>query len=89
MNKENDIPQEDHRCTGDCESHKALDLANKVGIADRILGKLISRKLLVFGVATGLLMWFGLDPDTWGLIAMMYVGGQSIIDTVKVWKHGG
>ena len=89
MNKENDIPQEDHRCTGDCESHKALDLVNKIGIADKVLGKLVSRKLLVFGVATGLLMWFGLDPDTWGLIAMMYVGGQSVIDTVKVWKHGG
>ena len=87
--KDNDIPQEDHHCIGDCEEHEALDLVNKLGITDKILNKGISRKLLVFGIATGLLMWFGLDPDTWGLIAIMYVRGQSVIDTVKVWKHGG
>lgn len=87
--KENDIPEEDNRYTGDSESHKALELINKIGITDKILNKVISRKLLVFLTATGLFMWFGLDPDTWGLIAMMYVGGQSVIDTVKVWKHGG
>jgi hypothetical protein len=29
-----------------------------------------------------------LDPETWGLIAIVYVGGQSVIDTVKVYKHG-
>ena len=58
------------------------------GALDAIQEKIISRKLLVFGVATGLFAWFGLDPDTWGLIAMIYVGGQSVIDTVKVWKHG-
>ena len=69
----------------DCGSIAPLE---KVGAVDVILAKLISRKLLVFGVATGLLMWYGLDPDTWGLIAMIYVGGQSVIDTVKIWKHG-
>tara|TARA_Y100001973_G_C5170748_1_gene318883 strand:+ start:439 stop:705 length:267 start_codon:yes stop_codon:yes gene_type:complete len=86
--KFNDLPQEDNRCTGDCEQFEELELVNKLGITDKVLGKIISRKLLVFGTATGLLMWYGLDPDTWGLIAMIYVGGQSIIDTVKVWKHG-
>ena len=69
----------------DCDSSEPLQ---KVGALDVILSKVVSRKLLVFGVATGLFAWFGLDPDTWGLIAMIYVGGQSVIDTVKVWKHG-
>jgi len=86
--KQNDIPQEDTRLSGDCEEHEALDIVNKLGVTDKILNKVISRKLLVFLTATGLFMWYGLDPDTWGLIAMIYVGGQSIIDTVKVWKHG-
>ena len=86
--KDNDISQEGHHCIGDCEEHEALDLVNKLGVTDKILNKVISRKLLVFLTATGLFMWYGLDPDTWGLIAMIYVGGQSIIDTVKVWKHG-
>ena len=58
-----------------------------VGLLDRIQEKMVSRKLLVFIVATAL-MWYGLDPETWGLIAMMYIGGQSAIDMVKVWKWG-
>ena len=67
---------------------EALDLINKVGILDIVLSKVISRKLFVFLVATGLLVWANLDPDTWGLIAMIYVGGQSVIDMVKVWRGG-
>jgi hypothetical protein len=84
--KENDIEVAGPCATGDCD--ETPELVNKLGITDKILNKVISRKLLVFLTATGLFMWFGLDPDTWGLIAMIYVGGQSIIDTVKVWKHG-
>ena len=71
--------------SADCEEIEAI---NKLGMVDIILGKAVSRKLLVFATATGMFMWYGLDPDTWGLIAMIYVGGQSVIDTVKVWKHG-
>jgi hypothetical protein len=55
------------------------------GVLDRIQEKIISRKLLVFGVATTL-MWFGLDSETWGMIAMTYIGGQTAIDFAKVWK---
>lgn len=81
-----DIETAEHSHEGeDCGSIEPME---KAGAVDVILAKLISRKLLVFGVATGLLMWYGLDPDTWGLIAMIYVGGQSVIDTVKIWKHG-
>jgi len=83
---DHDIETAEHSHEGEnCGSIEPLE---KVGAVDVILAKLISRKLLVFGVATGLLMWYGLDPDTWGLIAMIYVGGQSVIDTVKIWKHG-
>ena len=56
------------------------------GVLDRIQEKIVSRKLLVFGAATALFIWFGLDPDTWGMIAMCYIGGQSAIDFAKVWK---
>ena len=69
------------------KSQLYLDSKTK-GVLDAVQEKVVSRKLLVFGTATGMFMWYGLDPDTWGLIAMIYVGGQSIIDTVKVWKHG-
>ncbi len=103
MKEHNDIELEGERCgvedcnddctveiceAAGCTPCSSIEALQKVGAIDVILSKVISRKLLVFGVATGLLMWYGLDPDTWGLIAMIYVGGQSIIDTVKVWKHG-
>ena len=67
---------------------KALYLDRKdKGVFDAIQEKVISRKLLVFGVATGLLYWgVGLDADTWGMIAMTYIGGQTAIDFAKVWK---
>jgi len=57
------------------------------GALDAIQERLISRKLLVFAVSTGLLYWgAGLDADTWGMIAMTYIGGQTAIDFAKVWK---
>ena len=63
-----------------------LDTTRK-GVLDAVQEKVVSRKLIVFITAT-VLMWYGLDPETWGLIAMMYIGGQSAIDMVKVWKWG-
>ncbi len=103
MSEENDIEVKNEHCgvedcnddctvetceTGKCYPCNSVETLQKAGAFDVMLSKVISRKLLVFLVATGLFAWFGLDPDTWGLIAMIYVGGQSVIDTVKVWKHG-
>lgn len=68
---------------------KELYLESKTkGALDALQEKLVSRKLLVFLTATGLLIGAGLDPDTWGMIAMFYIGGQSAIDAVQVWRHG-
>ena len=67
-----------------------LYLDNKQkGILDALQEKAISRKLLVFVSATALLWNAQLDPETWGMIAMCYIGGQSAIDFAKSWKHGG
>jgi hypothetical protein len=69
---------------------KELYIKNKdKGILDAVQEKLASRKLLVFLTATALMIWANLDPDTWGMIAMCYIGGQSAIDFAKSWKHGG
>lgn len=66
---------------------KDLYLTSKSkGILDAIQERVVSRKLLVFGASTALFMWFGLDADTWGMIAMCYIGGQSAIDFAKTWK---
>jgi len=67
---------------------KALMEGQKLGIVDKIMGRLISRKFFVFLTATVLLAYNFVDPDTWGMIAMIYIGGQTVIDAAISWKHG-
>ena len=69
------------------ESQKTWYLNSKTkGVLDTVQEKIVSRKLLVFLVATSLFVYAGLDADTWGMIAMMYIGGQSAIDFARIWK---
>ena len=58
-------------------------------LLDRLLQKAISRKLLVFLTATGLMTFSTLDSETWGLTAVVYIGGQSVVDMMKAYRHGG
>ena len=60
----------------------------KKGFLDRVQEKMVSRKLLVFLTATVLMAWSLLDPETWGMIAIVYIGGQAVVDTVRMYKHG-
>ena len=78
-------------CKEDCckrDSQGEVVSEAKLGWVDKFLGKLVSRKLLVFTTATTLLALSELDAETWGLIAVIYVGGQSVIDAVKTYKYG-
>ena len=56
------------------------------GVLDALQEKAVSRKLLVFIVATCLLAWSTLDPSDWSMIALIYIGGQSAVDIAKIWK---
>jgi hypothetical protein len=72
----------------DIKEAKALIEGQKLGLVDKIVGRLISRKFFVFLTATGLLASNFLDANTWGMIAMIYIGGQTVIDAAISWKHG-
>ena len=61
----------------------------KKGMLDAVREKMVSRKLLVFITATILVSSMQIDPETWGMIAMMYIGGQSAIDFAKIWRNVG
>ena len=83
------LPEEDDKELALEKIKKELYLNNRSkGIFDALQEKIVSRKLLVFTTSTALLIWAGLDPETWGLIATMYIGGQSVIDVAKAWRHG-
>ena len=60
----------------------------KKGWLDRITEKVISRKFTVFLTATALMLWSDLNSDTWGMIAIVYIGSQGVIDAALSWKHG-
>ncbi len=58
------------------------------GLLDALQEKLISRKLLVFAVATALMYFSDLTSETWGMIAITYIGGQTAIDFATIWRNG-
>lgn len=72
----------------DLQEIEAKQSGEKLGVIDRVVGRIISRKFFVFLTATGLMAWANLESDTWGMIAMIYIGGQSVIDAAIAWKHG-
>lgn len=63
-------------------------IPDKPGLIDKILSKIISRKLTVFAISTVLLWYNILDPDKWYQIALLYIGMQAMEDMVKLWKLG-
>ncbi len=72
----------------DIQEAQALIEGEKLGVIDKIIGRLISRKFFVFLTATGLSAYALIDSETWGMIAMIYIGGQSVIDAAIAWRHG-
>ncbi len=51
-------------------------------LLDKGLEKLISRKLLAWGTATALLLFADLTSPDWVMITCVYIGGQTVVDTV-------
>lgn len=54
---------------------------------DNFLNKWLSRKLLVFMIATSMCIFNKLQGYDWAIIAMVYIGGQSLIDLVDKYKR--
>jgi hypothetical protein len=51
-------------------------------LTDKALNKLISRKLLAWLTATALLLFADLASGDWVIITTVYIGGQTVVDTV-------
>tara|TARA_R110002020_G_scaffold82416_1_gene204029 strand:+ start:3181 stop:3366 length:186 start_codon:yes stop_codon:yes gene_type:complete len=51
-------------------------------LLDKGLEKLVSRKLLAWGTATALLLFADLTSADWVMITCVYIGGQTVVDTV-------
>ena len=57
-------------------------------VADRLLEKLMSRKLMVWLTATGLLAYSDLTSSDWVAISLAYIGLTGAADIAATWKHG-
>jgi hypothetical protein len=61
---------------------------NDRGVIDIITAKAISRKLLVWIVATVFMGLGKITPDEWTAISLGYVGVEGFSDIAMKWKHG-
>jgi hypothetical protein len=61
---------------------------NDRGVLDIITAKAISRKLLVWTVATVFMALGKITPDEWTAISLGYVGIEGFADIASKWKHG-
>jgi len=50
--------------------------------ADKALEKIVSRKLLAWATATGLMIWGNLESGDWIILSAVYIGGQTVVDSV-------
>ena len=51
-------------------------------LLDKGLNKVVSRKLLAWFTATGLLAFADLASEDWTMITVVYIGTQGVVDTV-------
>ena len=59
-------------------------------IFDSILGKLMSRKLMVWMTATSFMLFevVPLQSSDWVAISLAYIGLEGLADIATRWKHG-
>jgi len=58
----------------------------QMALVDTWLGKVTSRKLMVWVVATGLMGFSLIESADWVMISALYIGGQSVIDAIAKMK---
>ena len=66
----------------------ATEKLDKGGALDTIRKKLVSRKLMVWLTATGLMYFSNLQSSDWVAISLAYIGIQGIADIAATWRHG-
>ncbi len=57
-------------------------------VTDKLLNKLMSRKLMVWLTATGLLAYSDLTSSDWVAISLVYIGSEGLADIASRWRNG-
>ena len=59
------------------------------GAVDNWLGKIASRKLLVWTVACVALFLSQINSEDWVAISLAYIGSQALVDLASKWRSAG
>lgn len=62
-------------------------MKDKAGLLDKLLGKAISRKFLVFVVATVGLFAHLIDASSWVDVALVFIAGEAVIDSIGLFRR--
>lgn len=68
--------------------HLVNGVVGEGGMLDSVQRKLVSRKLMVWLTATGLMFNSNLASSDWVAISLAYIGIQGVADIAATWKHG-
>ncbi len=63
-----------------------MEEQEQTGLVDTWLGKITSRKLMVWVTATVLMSMAMIESADWVMISALYIGGQSVIDAIAKMK---
>ncbi|HUW48366.1 MAG TPA: hypothetical protein VMW36_06455 [Patescibacteria group bacterium] len=64
------------------ETETEIETPDPNGLIDKLLGRAVSRKLLVWATATTALFFGIVQPENWVEISMIYIGSQAAVDMV-------
>lgn len=70
------------------EDKKLVEKRDTKGIADKLVSRVTSRKLLVWATGTGLCLAGNLEGSDWVAISLAYIGSQALVDIAATWRHG-
>ena len=69
--------------------NKVIEKADENGLMDQLVGKITSRKLLVWTVASVALFMSQIKSEDWVAISLAYIGSQALVDLASKWRSSG
>tara|TARA_R100000315_G_scaffold62163_1_gene42523 strand:+ start:2993 stop:3247 length:255 start_codon:yes stop_codon:yes gene_type:complete len=69
--------------------NKVIEKADENGLMDQLVGKVTSRKLLVWTVASVALFMSQIKSEDWVAISLAYIGSQALVDLASKWRSSG
>ena len=67
---------------------RVLERSDPKGLLDKLVGKLWSRKFMVWGTATFLIFQGQLTSSDWVMVSLVYIGSQAAVDLLTQMKYG-